>query len=268
MTTPSIVVRAWGIGGAVRDGGRVGWAHLGRGRGGAVDLAALALGNRLVGNAADTAGFETSGGLTVTVDAPTMVAITGSPADVTVDGGPPIGWGLAGVLPAGATLRVGRLRGGARTYVCVRGGVDANDGATPDRLVVGAEPHAAPSGDAAVPRPRRDDVQLWPGPRLDWFVEDAWRVLVGSIYTVQADSNRVGLRLDGPALARRHHGELPSEGMIEGSVQVPPDGHPIVMLADHPVTGGYPVIAVVDPADLGSVAQAPPGATLHFRAHR
>jgi allophanate hydrolase subunit 2 len=82
---------------------------------------------------------------------------------------------------------------------------------------------------------------------------------------VSPDSDRVGARLSGPALVRSRHEELPSEGLVEGAIQVPPDGQPIVMLADHPTTGGYPVIAVVDPADLRHVAQAAPGTTLRFR---
>ena len=109
---------------------------------------------------------------------------------------------------------------------------------------------------------------MWPGPRVDWFDDDAWTQLTTQTYTVLPDSNRVGLRLDGVPLGRRRTDELASEGMVEGAVQVPPDGLPIVMLADHPVTGGYPVIAVVDPADLTHVAQAGPGMSLRFHTAR
>jgi len=262
---PAMVVRAWGLAGAVRDRGRTGWAHLGRGRGGAVDVDALALANRLVGNDDGAQGIETSGGLVLAIERATMLVVTGSPADLAVDGGPPLGWGVATALPAGAVVRVGRLHGGARTYVAVRGGVSRVDG---DLLLVGPEPPRPPSGDIAAPAPRREEIRVWPGPRLDWFDDDAWSVLTGGPYTVSPDSDRVGVRLRGPTLRRRRTDELPSEGVVEGAVQVPPDGSPIVMLADHPVTGGYPVIAVVDPADLGHVAQASPGATLRFRAQR
>ena len=82
-----------------------------------------------------------------------------------------------------------------------------------------------------------------------------------------ASSSRVGVRLSGPLLARAAHDELPSEGLVTGAVQVPPDGQPVVMLADHPTTGGYPVIAVVDDADVGRLAQRPPGTTVRFRAY-
>lgn len=263
----TIEVVAWGIGGSVRDLGRPGLAHLGRSRGGAVDAAALALANRIVGNPEGAAGFESSGGLTLVARHPAMVAIAGSPCDVTVLDGPPAGWGTAAILPAGAQLRIGRLRGGARTYVAVRGVVErAGAAAEPDAFAVGPDPGTPAASEPVPPRPLDRVVRLWPGPRRDWFGADAWTQLLGASFTVLPDSDRVGARLDGPALARRHVGELPSEGLVEGAIQVPPDGRPIVMLADHPVTGGYPVIAVVDPADLAIVAQTPVGGTLRFRS--
>ena len=103
------------------------------------------------------------------------------------------------------------------------------------------------------------------GPRHDVFTSDALRALIGVAWTVTSDSDRTGVRLDGPVLERRHKGELASEGMVEGSLQVPPDGHPILFLANHPTTGGYPVIAVVIGADLPLAAQARPGTRLRFR---
>jgi allophanate hydrolase subunit 2 len=249
-----------GIASSVRDAGRVGSAHLGSSRGGAVDLAALRLGNRLVGNAPGAAAFETSGGLVVRAHRPVMVAVTGSPVDLAVDAGPPVGWGMPVVLPSGAVLRIGRLRGGARCYVAVRGGVSPAAG---DALFdVGLEPGEPPSPVAAVPSALDRPVRVWRGPRADWFHPDAWAQLLLSAWSVLPDSDRMGLRLDGPSLERIITRELPSEGLVEGAIQVPPDGRPIVMLADHPATGGYPVLAVVDPADLGLVAQRPPGSTL------
>ena len=104
------------------------------------------------------------------------------------------------------------------------------------------------------------------GPRRDWFTELAWSVLTAAEFVVSPAANRVGVRLSRPgAGATRRSRELPSEGLVEGAIQVPPDGQPIVMLADHPITGGYPVIAVVEPRHLPSVAQARPGTTLRFR---
>jgi allophanate hydrolase subunit 2 len=108
-------------------------------------------------------------------------------------------------------------------------------------------------------------VRVLAGPRADWFTPDALRTLAGSRYTVLSDSNRVGVRLDGPPLARACHDELPSEGMVVGAIQVPPSGLPVLFLADHPVTGGYPVIGVVVTDDLPVIAQARPGQTISFR---
>ncbi|MFZ4719984.1 MAG: biotin-dependent carboxyltransferase family protein [Ilumatobacteraceae bacterium] len=256
-------VRSWGIAGSVQDAGRPGRAWLGASRGGAVDLASLALANRLVGNPEGATAFESSGGLVVELGEPAMVVVTGAVAEVHVDGGPPVGWGGPVVLPARAVLRIGRLLDGARTYIAVRGGL-ALDG---DVVRVGDDPGASAATQAAPRTPRAAEVAVWPGPRLDWFGADAWDRLIGAAFTVTSTS-RVGTRLAGSPLSRVRIEELPSEGMVEGAVQVPPDGDPIVMLADHPTTGGYPVVAVVDPGDVGVVAQAAVGTTLRFRAVR
>jgi allophanate hydrolase subunit 2 len=116
------------------------------------------------------------------------------------------------------------------------------------------------------PLPDRPVLRVLPGPRRDWLAGSAWAALTGSAWQVTADSDRVGLRLSGPRLERAREGELPSEGLVPGAVQVPPDGAPVLFLADHPVTGGYPVLAVVVTADLPLAAQLRPGDTLRFRA--
>jgi allophanate hydrolase subunit 2 len=104
------------------------------------------------------------------------------------------------------------------------------------------------------------------GPRADWFTATAHATLVSSTYTLTPKSNRIGARLTGPGLARSIDDELPSEGIVLGAVQVPADRQPLIFFADHPTTGGYPVIAVVCHADLALVAQARPGTTVKFRA--
>jgi allophanate hydrolase subunit 2 len=111
-------------------------------------------------------------------------------------------------------------------------------------------------------------LRVLPGPRRDWLAPAAWTELITRSWTVTPNSNRVGLRLDGPRLARARDDELPSEGLVPGALQVPPDGAPVLFLADHPVTGGYPVLAVVTTADLPAAAQLRPGATLTFRPAR
>ncbi|NEE23547.1 biotin-dependent carboxyltransferase family protein, partial [Streptomyces sp. SID7499] len=106
------------------------------------------------------------------------------------------------------------------------------------------------------------------GPRDGWFTPEAVDTFCTRAYRVSSASNRIGLRTEGPALERARPGELASEGMVLGAVQVPPDGRPVVFLADHPTTGGYPVIAVVRAADLPAAAQAVPGAPVRFVAVR
>jgi len=264
-----ITIRSWGIAGSVVDGGRVGQLWLGKPRGGAVDLESLRLANRLVGNREAACAVESSGGLSLEFGQNTTVAITGAIADVTVSAGAPVGWGSVATLPPNCTLHIGRLLDGSRVYVAVRGGVlgGTEVGQRGDQLMVGHDESGQPLTEA-LPRPSPSTtVGLWPGPRRDWFDEQAWTALCSSAFVVAATS-RVGVRLSGHVINRSWTGELASEGVIEGAVQVPPDGQPIVMLADHPTTGGYPVIGVVSPGDIGHIAQAAVGTELRFSARR
>ena len=113
------------------------------------------------------------------------------------------------------------------------------------------------------------EIELAPGPRADWFTASARQTLFDAIWTVTNDADRVGMRLDGPDLERARDDELPSEGMVPGALQVPPSGRPTILLADGPVTGGYPVIAVATDAALDLLAQARPGTRIGSatRAH-
>ena len=282
-----LIVVAPGALATIQDAGRMGLRALGVGEAGAVDAPALALANRLVGNPLGAAGIEvTMGGLVLQLDAPAVVAVTGALADVTVTGGPPVGHDAPAALPAGARLSIGLPRIGLRSYVAVRGGVDVaavlgsrsydtlgRIGPSPltagHVFPVGADPGTPIDTEVAPVRPIDPSapIRIWPGPRADWFA-DPVAALVAQPWIVRADSDRVGARLDGPPLHRTRGDELPSEGLVTGAVQVPHDGRPIVMLADHPVTGGYPVVAVVDPADVPIVAQARPGTPLRFTTHR
>ncbi|MBG0830593.1 biotin-dependent carboxyltransferase family protein [Planomonospora sp. ID67723] len=187
-------------------------------------------------------------------------------------------------VPAGGRVRLGTPTAGLRTYLAVRGGVDVppvlGSRSTDSLSGLGPAPLAPgrllPVGpaltlpqitvDAAPPRPVTSRVlRVLPGPRDDWFAPGATAALCAGPYEVSQDSNRVGVRLRGAALERVRGGELPSEGVVAGALQVPPDGQPIVFLADHPPTGGYPVIAVLTPADLPRAAQLRPGDTVRFR---
>ena len=271
----------------VQDLGRPGLAALGVGRSGAADAGALRLANRLLGNPEEAAAIEVvlgrlgvracGGGL--------YVALTGAPCPVTVDGRAAAPGSVVWV-PDGAVLRLGIPPSGLRSYLAVRGGLDvapvlgsrstdtlAGLGPAPlaagARLPVGRPPAHHPVVDHAhVPHPATGEVRLRvvPGPRADWFTPAAHLALLEASYEVTADSDRVGMRLAGTALERARHDELPSEGMTLGALQVPPSGQPTLFLADHPVTGGYPVIAVVVGADVDLAAQARPGQRLRFTA--
>ena len=264
----------------IQDRGRLGHAHLGVPRAGVLDPPAAALGNRLVGNDEASAVLEvTLGGLELRAGSGRWVAVTGAAAPVSVDGRAR-GHSRAEWVPAGATLRVGTPVTGVRSYVAIAGGIavravlgsrstDTLAWVGPPRVEAGATlPVGEPTGEPRpldTPRPpRAGPLRLALGPRDDWFAAGAVDLLGGTAYTVHADSNRIGLRLSGPTLERARSGELPSEGMVLGAVQVPPSGQPVVFLADHPVTGGYPVIGVVDPDDLWQCAQLRPGDEVRF----
>ncbi|PTT20180.1 allophanate hydrolase, partial [Microbacterium sp. HMWF026] len=136
-----------------------------------------------------------------------------------------------------------------------------------DLLSLGRPAGAVPVVDAfpwTVP-PARVDVPVGEGPRADWFAPSAWQTLTRASWTVSSRADRVGIRLDGPVLDRLRHHELPSEAMRPGAIQVPPHGRPVVLLADGPVTGGYPVIGVVPDAALDALAQVRPGDHVRFR---
>jgi biotin-dependent carboxylase-like uncharacterized protein len=287
MTDRALFVVRAGALTTVQDRGRPGHAHLGVPRSGALDAPAAALANRLVGNPAGAAVLETTlDGCAVRPRSAVAAAVTGAPCPVAVDGRP-APWGAPVRVPAGALLEVGPAVRGVRSYVAVSGGIavepvlgsrstDLLSGLGPPPLAVGAvlplghgtHPHARVD---AAPQPCPPAELVLPvtlGPRDDWFTPAALRTLTTRAYRVSAASNRIGLRTEGPALERARAGELPSEAMVLGAVQVPPDGRPVVFLADHPTTGGYPVIAVVRATGLAAAAQALPGTPVRFVAVR
>lgn len=282
MTPAAIEVLRAGPLSTVQDLGRPGFAHLGVGASGAADPGALALANRVAGNDVSAAGIEmTLGGLAVRFLADAVVALAGAACDAQA-GEAPVPMGTAVAVAAGTVLRVGSPARGLRTYLAVRGGVDVLpilgsrstdtlSGLGPSPLRRGMRLGLGSAGswaEAAVPPPGRledaPSLAVLPGPRDGWFTDEAMRRLLDEPFTVTARSDRVGLRLDGPVLSRAHDGELPPEPVVTGALQVPPSGGPILFLADHPVTGGYPVIAVVTTADIGTAAQLRPGRRLRF----
>ena len=269
MTAAIEVVEA-GIGGTVQDLGRPGLAHLGVSPSGAVDRRLAALTNRLVGNPDTAAVIETCGGLVVRFLAAAVIAVSTELAPMSVG--------------EGATYRVASNPSCLWQYVAVRGGVDVMPvlgsrstdtlsglGPAPlaagDVLPVGSEPESQLAVDHAPGTRAREFVRVSPGPRLDWFDAVGFERFVGGFWKV-TDSSRVGVRLSGVRLTRRITRDLPSEGLVRGAIQVPPDSDPVMLLADHPTTGGYPVIAVVDADDVALVAQTKPGGTVRFTARR
>ncbi|MEZ0581107.1 biotin-dependent carboxyltransferase family protein [Nocardioides sp. MH1] len=267
----------------VQDAGRPGLTTIGVGRSGAADRSSYDLANRLVGNVPGAATLEvTLGGLEVEArDGTVWVAVTGAPVPVTRAGrDEPTGAILA--LRPGERLRLGVPASGLRSYVAVRGGLgvppvlgscsrDTLAGLGPAPLAAG---DVVPVGDRvgdemrvdAVPAQEYGDspvLRLVRGPRDDW-VRDAG-ALTARRWTVAPDSDRVGIRLAGARLDLCDPSrQLPSEGALRGAIQVPPTGEPVVLGPDHPVTGGYPVVAVVVDHDTDRLAQLRPGDTVGF----
>ncbi|WP_067567860.1 5-oxoprolinase subunit C family protein [Nocardia acidivorans] len=274
----------------IQDLGRPGWFDSGVGIAGAADRASLRLANRLVGNPEDAAAIEVLlGGLELLADQHLTVAVTGAAAPAAVDGRP-VGPASVLEIEEGQRLRLGFAVSGLRSYVAVRGGIavppvlgsrsrDTLSGIGPDPLragdvlPVGPPPREYPIVDVApVPPPGSGllTVRVVPGPRDDWFTRPA--ALFEGEWLISSETDRIGARLDrrrGPNLERavsdQYSGELPTEGMALGSIQVPPSGQPVVFLADHPITGGYPVIGVVVDAEVDLIAQARPGQAIRFR---
>ncbi|WOO96665.1 urea amidolyase family protein [Micrococcus terreus] len=295
----ALVVEDPGLQSLVQDRGRSGLADLGVGASGAADSRSAALANRLVGNPSGPALIEcTLGGLQVQAVGEQIVALTGAPAAATVVSAEesPDQWAPHGepfVLADGQRLVLEVPAAGLRTYLAVRGGVEAApvlgsrstdvlSGIGPSPLRRGTRLPVGTLGEGAAvghPEPMPDlpaageitELRVVLGPREDWFTERSREAFVGQEWEVSSASNRVGVRLipveGGTVLERSRGGELASEGMVLGALQVPPSGEPVLFLADHPVTGGYPVIAVVVPEDLPLAAQLPPGARVRFTLH-
>lgn len=282
---PSIHVIDSGPQTTVQDLGRPGLARIGVGAAGAFDRGALALANRLVGNAPAAAGLEILlGGLTFSASHDIWIALAGASGEADADG-VRLEEHLPQLVPAGARVQIGVSDRGVRRYLAVRGGIGVEPVlgsrsrdtlaalgpavlAAGDRLPLGDEPGApVPSIDSVpVDPPAAGAVRigLRPGPRHDWFVEATDALLVESVFSATPRSDRTGIRLHGPPLERRVQGELASEGMVPGGLQVSPDGAITVLGPDAPVTGGYPVVAVVVDADLDLLAQVRPGQEVRF----
>lgn len=278
----ALEVLAVGPSALIQDLGRPGHGVSGVGRSGAADRASLTLANRLVANDEGAAAVEVLlGGLAVRAASLLTVALAGAPAQASVDG-TPVGHHSVITLRTGAVLRLAAPPTGLRTYLAVHGGIDvapvlgsrstdtlSGIGPPPlqagDVLPIGPEPAVLPVIDVAPVRaPPGETVVLRAvaGPRAE-FVADPTE-LTRITWTASSRSDRIGIRLEGGRLRRSGDEEVPSEGMVRGAIQVPPGGEPVVFLADHPVTGGYPVVATVCDADVDRAAQVQPGQGVRF----
>ena len=273
----------------IEDLGRPGHGAIALGPSGAFDHSALRLANRLVGNAESLPGLEVvGGGLSMRALHTTVLAAVGAGPRLRVDSSS-ISAGTPVTVLEGQIVDVLMPETGLRTTLALRGGIrstailgscssDTLSGVGPDPLTSGdiillGEPSGAMVVDHVpmVGVPSELVLPVTPGPRSDWFGLPGWETLLDSLFTVSPRSDRIGVRLDGPTLDRlpaAQGRELPPEGMVKGAIQVPHGGQPVILGPDHPVTGGYPVIAVVDEGDVDVLAQALPGTTVRFAAQR
>jgi biotin-dependent carboxylase-like uncharacterized protein len=260
------------------DRGRPSARSLGVPVGGAADRAALALGNALVGNPPDAVALElTLAGPTLRADHPTAAVVFGAPFTLSIGGKGPVPAGTTFQLQPGDVLKIGGTPEGVRGYLCVGGGfhtpvilgsrsaleplrpgevLDSPPSFTPGRSLLFTSSHPlTPSP------PHPFTLRVLDGPQRDWFPDGRF---FEQTYTVTPASNRMGLRLSGEPLARKP-GELVSEPVAPGAVQVTNDGLPVVLGVDGQTIGGYPKVAHVVRADLDLLAQLRPGAAVRFR---
>lgn len=275
----TITVLAPGAFTTVQDLGRVGWAAAGVPPSGAMDPFALRAANRLTGNDDATAAFEiTLQGPTLRFDTEALVALTGAPIEADVDATPVAALETVGIAK-GSTLKLGQCSRGLRAYLAVRGGLAVKEilGSRSTLVSAGigralAAEDVLPFGDARGESPRRrmkppaldDVVRVIPGPQLDAFTKRGRDAFFSQAFRVSPRSDRVGVRLEGDPIELAAGADIDPEGVVTGAIQVPADGHPIILGPDRPVTGGYAKIGTVIAADLGVVAQARPGASLRF----
>lgn len=264
----------------VQDLGRPGHAHLGISPSGAADRAALIAGNIALGNPPGAAGLEIVGAASFRVERDLLLAVTGAEAPIRLDG---VAASVRVVaVAAGCLVEVGAPRWGRRTYLTARGGLAVATvlGSASTDVLSGLGPAPLEAGDrvavrTAVGPVRTSDpgeraqpgtlvmLDAAPGPRADWVADpDA---LYRRPWRISALADRVGVRLEGDPLTRAVTDELASEGVVTGSVQLPPSGEPVILGPDHPVTGGYPVIAVLTDAACDALAQLRTGTTVRFR---
>jgi antagonist of KipI len=283
-----IQVQSPGLLTTVQDLGREGFGPLGVSPSGAADAISLRLGNRLVGNPQGSAALEmTLLGGTFLFPQGAIVALTGSDFGSTLDGAPLDQLTAVHVRP-GQTLRVGSTRSGARCYLCVQGGIVVKPflGSASTHLLSGLGGYhgrALRKGDTLQIGPAvnsfqkktisaraleqltpRTVLRVTPGPQSDWFSQSSLHAFYAGTYRVAEESNRMGLRLEGKPVAPESGGEMITEGVSIGAVQMTAGGSPIILFVEQQTTGGYAKIANVISADLHSLGQLRPRDEIRF----
>jgi len=272
---PVLRVASPGVFTSVQGGPRRGWGIYGVPAGGAMDVESLARANSLVGNRALAAGLEMSlVGPELEVLSDAVIALSGGAVEASRNGRP-LPAGTPVEVRAGDRLKVGPIRGVARAYLGLCGGVARPDRPEPPRrlksgaeLRAGAQPPAEPEAGSASGEPSVTaaelTVRVLPGPQRERFEPEGLAVFLGGVYRVSAASDRRGIRLEGPAIPNRESPDIAPEGTTLGAIQVPRDGQPIVLGPDRPVTGGYARIAAVIAADFPLLGRALPGTAIRF----
>ena len=284
MSTLDII--SAGIATSIQDAGRFGMQRYGLAPSGAMDRLALAAANCLVGNSAFAPAIEIGPqGAVVTVrDGPLRVAVTGALRALDIDGhGKRLGQTIT--LEDGERLTLGMARDGIFGYLAIQGGIAATPvfGSCSVNAYAGLGspyPRALQNGDRLtvnvcapwpheraidLPSQTTDALGVVMGPQADEFA-DACELFLNSQWRVSASSNRMGYRLEGPALKHLYGYNIVSDGTVDGSIQDAGNGQPIVLMKDRGTTGGYPKLATVISADLGRLAQTRFGRTIRFEA--
>lgn len=273
----------------IQDAGRWGYQQFGVPVSGAMDLPALRAANQLVRNSPDEAVLEIHSPITLETDASHLIALSGAGARFEINGRA-LPMGMSVFARAGSTIEIAPKRAGGWIYFAIHGGIDVPrvlgskstflrgkfgglDGralAAGDHIRIGAptlgDLVAAAGRGTEARADQQSPIRVILGPHDDWFAPEAIAALTREEYIVSETADRMGYRLRGAALLRQRARELISCGVPLGAIQVPADGQPIVLMADHQTTGGYPIIATVVTEDIARVAQSVPGDRLSFRA--
>ena len=281
-----LVITAIGPASSVQDGGRPGSQRYGLVPGGAMDRLALASANILVGNAAFAAAVEVGpfGASFTARDGAVRVALSGAPRNADI-AKRQVAFDTSVTLADGESLTLGFARGGSFSYLAIEGGVQGEPmfgslavnaraglgSPYPRPLQSGDELQVAAASGAAerrieLPVATDGPIRVVLGPQDEEFADEAKQLFLDSEWKISATSDRMGYRLEGPVIRHLHGHNIVSDGTVNGSIQVPGNGSPIVLMRDRGTSGGYPKIATVISADLGRFAQIPAGRGFRFKA--